>query len=62
MDGRQDMSSSYMPPAAQRFARHDRQLVARVLEERDRRDRIDPLWARKRLDQLRAARGAVRHG
>jgi len=51
-----------MPPAAQRFARHDRQLVARVLEERDRRDRIDPLWARKRLDQLRAARGAVRHG
>lgn len=51
-----------MLPAAQRFVRHDRQHVARVLEERDRIDRIDPLWIRKRLDQLRAARGVVRHG
>lgn len=51
-----------MSPAGQRFVRNDRQHVARVLDERDRLDRIDPLWARKRLDQLHAARGAVQHG
>ncbi|WP_242186403.1 hypothetical protein [Sphingomonas sp. CARO-RG-8B-R24-01] len=51
-----------MLPAIRRFEHNDRQLVARVLEERARRDRIDPLWIRKRLDQLRAGRGAVRHG
>jgi hypothetical protein len=51
-----------MPPAGERFVRKDRQHVARVLDARKRLDRIDPLWARKRLDQLRVARGAVRHG
>ncbi|MDN4632753.1 hypothetical protein QCD71_14610 [Sphingomonas sp. PsM26] len=51
-----------MPPAGERFVRNDRQHVARVLDARERLDSIDPLWARKRLDQLRAARGAVRHG
>ncbi|WP_242137344.1 hypothetical protein [Sphingomonas sp. TREG-RG-20F-R18-01] len=51
-----------MPPAGKRFVHNDRVHTARVLEARDRLDRIDPLWIRKRLDQLRAARGAVRHG
>jgi hypothetical protein len=36
--------------------------IAQVLEVRDALTRIDPLWNRDRLDQLRAARGAVRHG
>jgi hypothetical protein len=49
-----------MPPAGARYVRNDRQHTAHVLEVREQMDRFDPHWHRKRLDQLRAARGAVR--
>jgi hypothetical protein len=52
----------YMLPAGVLEVRKYYAHIARVLEVRDELTRIDPLWNRDRLDQLRAARGVVRHG
>lgn len=38
-----------------RFERTDYQHMARVLEARAQRDRIDPLWSRRLLDARRLA-------
>lgn len=56
------MKTRYMPPAGERYIRNDREHTARVLATRDAWDRIYPDWHSNRLNQLRAARGAVRHG
>lgn len=56
------MKTRYMPPAGERFIRNDREHTARVLATRDAWDRIYPDWHFDRLNQLRAAREAVRHG
>jgi hypothetical protein len=45
-------------PQVRKYCDH----IARVLEVRAELTRIDPTWIRNRLDQLRATRGAVRHG